>query len=799
MDKLLQDLRFALRTLAKQPVFTAVAVLSLALGIGANAAVFSFVDAFVLRPMPYEQPEELLHLWGQSRRGQMRVSAPNFVDWREQSTKFADMAAFNYTIETLTSGEFPEQISGGRISANTFDLLGVQPALGRDFADGEDSSAAAPAAILSDHFWAERYGRDAAVLGRTLEIDQLAYTVVGVMPPGVNFPLPSTQVWLPRLLDDQKSTRERGILQVVGRLAPGTTAEQAQEEMSQIAARLQQQYPEANADVGVSLVPLRAALNFAWDIIQPMSALLMAAVGFVLLIGCANVASLTLARASTRERELAVRTALGAGRNRLIRQMLTESAVLAALGGAVGVLVARFLLVSLDGTIPGDLYRVGGLQLNTTALAFAGVLSLLTVLLFGSVPALRASRTDLVESLKEGTGGSGTGSRKLGLQSAMVAIEMTLAVILLVGTVLMARTLGNLQAVDPGFGREGVLSARMLLDESTYATLAEVADFHRRVVEEAAGVPGVVEAATVDYLPLNHETNGVEFEIVGQPRPEEPWGALLLSVSPEYFRVMEIPLLSGTGFDASDDLDAVWVGVVDETFAERHFGDGQAVGRQLHIDGDRTVTIVGVAGASRQVDLATSPEPLLYLSQRQIPRRYMRLLVRTQGDPASLVSTVRAAVADIDPRLPLSEVRTMVQVVDDFLLPQALLANSMGVLAAGALLLAAIGVYGLMDFFVSQRIRDIGIHVALGATRNRVRVMIADRVLRLAAAGVAVGMLAALGLMQLLGSFLYGVDAADPGAFALAAIFLVVVALTAGIMGARRATRIDPMVALRGD
>lgn len=797
METILQDVRFAARTLRQQPVFTLIAVLSLALGVGANAAVFTFVDAYVLRALPYEAPDELLHLWAQTRRGTSRVSLPDFVDWRAQSSTFVDMAAFNYTIETLTGGDLPEELSGGRISANVFGVLGVTPVRGRDFMEGEDRVGADPVALLAEPFWNDRYGRDPGAIGESIEIDGIAHTIVGVMPAGVNFPLPTTDLWLPRQIDDPSFRRGRGLVQVVGRLAPGASVEQAREEMDAIASRLQGEYPATNEDIGVTIEPLRQALNFAWEVIQPMSVVLTAAVAFVLLIGCANVASLMLARATTRERELAVRAALGARRSRLIRLMLTESALIALLGGVVGLLFAALQLRLLATTLPADLYRTRPLELDATVIAFALLLALGTAFLFGLVPALRSARPELAGSLRSGSGGSGLGRRKVGLQGAMVTVEVTLAVVLLIGTVLMLRTVGNLQAVDPGFAREGVLTGRMMLESSLYEDAESVARFHQRVVEELEAVPGVVAASTVDYLPLNHETNVTEFAVADQDPSSEPWQAIALSVGPGYLDVMRIPLLAGRDLSGADDAGSDPVAMVDATLVERFLGGVDPVGAELRLGDGTPVRVVGVVGASHQVELARSPDPVIYLSQQQVPRRYMRILVRTAVDPVTVAPAARAAVAELEPRLPLSEVRTLGQVVDDFLLAQSTLADGLAMLAAGALLLAAIGVYGLMAFFVSQRVRDIGIHVALGATRGRVAGMIGVRILRLTAIGVGIGLAIAYATMRLLGSFLYGVEAADPLAFGAAAALLAAIALGAGLVGARRALTVDPMTVLR--
>jgi len=798
VDILLQDLRFAVRTLARRPSFALVAVLSLALGIGANVAVFAVVNAFLLRPLPYVQPEQLQHIWGLTRQGDRRVSVPNFLDWREQSTGFAEMAAFNYTIERLTGGEFTEEVSGGRVSANAFELLGTAPLLGRGFAAGEDAMGAAPAVVLAEAFWRERYGADPQVLGDFVDVDGVAHTIIGVMPAGFNFPLPNTDLWLPRFLDNADYGRAAGMLQIVGRLADGVSVESATTEMNEIAARLELAFPEENEGIRVRVEPLRAALNFAYETIQQASVLLTATVAFVLLVACANVANLMLARASTREREVALRAAIGAARMRVVRQMLTESVVIALIGAALGLGVGHFAVRALDTAIPRDLYRVGGLGVDATAVAYAALLALVTAAVFGIVPALRASRSDLTVALKEGSAGSGTGPRSNAWQSLMVGVEMSTAIVLLVSTALMVRSLSNLQRVDPGFEAGGVLSMRMMLPQERYSSADDLAGFHARLLEQASAVPGVTAAATVNYLPLNNETFETELTIAGRPEPPQPYEAVAFAISPDYLRVMQVPLIAGRGFRAADDRGAGRVALVDETVVERYFPEGDAVGSRVQFAGDDTFfTIVGVVGRTRQVALADGSTPVVYMSQFQSPWRYLRLLTRTEGDPTALAPALRDEIAGIDPAQPVNQVRPMRDVVESSLAPQTLVANAMSILAGGALLLALIGVYGLMSFFVSQRLRDIGICVALGATRRDVLGIVLSRVLKLSLAGIGVGVVAAFGVSQLMQSLLYGVGAGDPLTFAGAALFLLAVAIAAGLAGARRATRVDPVSALR--
>ena len=802
MDTFYQDFRYALRTLRKNPGFTATAVLTLALGIGANTSIFSFINAFLLRPLPFEQPDELVHVWGTNQRqgwNMNRVSQPNFLDWKDQNRVFEDMAAFNYTGETLTGLDQPEQVSGGRVSANAFQLLGVEPLMGRGFLEGEDQPGSKPVMVVSQQFWRNRLAADPKVLGRILELNDSAYTIVGVMPESFRFPLPTTQLWVPRPLDSAKYKRDVRFLQVFARLRPGVSLEQAQSEMDRLAQGLENAYPEVNAERGASVVPLRNALNFAHDIIQPMSAVLAAAVGFVLLIACANVASLLLSRARSRQREMALRTALGAARRRLVRQILTECGVIAVLGAVLGVGLAQLGTRGLAGYIPAELYKVGEIELDSNALFFTLGLALLTAFIFGIFPALRAAQVDLSDSLKEGSSGAGSGRRGRSLHSALVVAEMSLAIVLLAGTALMIRSFVNLQQVDPGFSSSDVLSLQVSLPSQRYGASAQISAFHQAVADRVAGLPGVEAAATVNYLPLNHETDSTEFSIEGRPAPQgRPWQGVAVTVSSGYFEVMQIPLLQGRVFSRQDEAGSQPVALISQAMANRFWPDSDPLGALLKLgDKGQPVMVVGVVGNVRQVDLESSSQPTIYRPQLQSPWRYLRVLARASGNPEALAAPIRREIWSLDAALPINEVRTLEQVVNDFLLPQRSLAESLGVLSAGALILAAVGIYGLMAFFVSQRVREIGIRLALGAKRSDVLRLVVGRTLKLTALGLTIGLAGAFGLTRLMSNFFFGVAAGDPSTFALTALFLTATALLAGYIPARRASRIDPMLTLR--
>ena len=510
------DVRYAVRGLIANPGFTVVAVLVLALGIGSLTPTFSIINAYLLRPLPFAEPDRLVHLWETAPRQSFftsRVSYPNFRDWRDRSDSFQDMAGFNYSSETLTGGDQPERIASGLVSANVFDVLGVTPAHGRGFQEGEDRPGRTTVVVLSHAYWQSNFGGDPSVLGENLDLNGAPHTIIGVMPPDFVFPLVTTRIWVPWALDEADRPRDLRFLQVVGRLADGVTVNDAQAELTSIASALEVEFPDANADRGVNVVDLRSALNFAYEIIQMMSVILVVAGSFVLLIACANVSGLLLARSFGRSREVAIRTALGASRRQLVRQFLTESTLLAAAGGALGVMLAYWIVGGLATGVPEDLYRVGEIDIDVTTLLFTLGVTLLTALTFGLLPAMRASSTQLTGSLKDGkTTSSRAGLR---LRRVLVAGQLAMALVLLAGTATMIQALGEMRAADTGFDASGVMTMVVVLDTELYPDTQQVIDFHARVAEEIAGIPGVVAAATVNHLPLNHETDARPFTIPG--------------------------------------------------------------------------------------------------------------------------------------------------------------------------------------------------------------------------------------------------------------------------------------------
>ncbi len=805
-EEMFQDLRYGARMLIKQPGFSAIAVLTLALGIGANAAVFSFVNAFLLRPLPFKQPDQLVHLWGTDRRqgfDQLRVSLPNYLDWKAQNTVFADLGVFNYTEENLSAGAEAERVNVGRISANVFDLLGAQPAVGRTFQMGEDKAGHGQVVVLSHRFWQRRFGGRSQVLGQTINLNEGVYTIIGVMPPEFAFPLLTTEIWAPRLLDPAQSSREQRFLQVFGRMKRGVTIAQAQAEMNVIAGRLEKEYAKENAGSGVSIEPLQNALNFADDVIRPMSVVLVIAVAFVLLIACANVASLMLSRAVGRAREIAIRSALGAGCLRIIRQLLTESLLVSLLGGALGLALASWAVNGMAQVIPEDLYRVGQIAVERQALVFTLALCLLTTFLFGLAPALQASKPNLNESLKEG-GAAGVGRRRQRLHSLLVVGEIGLSLALLAGAALMIQTFLRMQRANAGFQSRSVLTMKLILTGPRYAADQSKAAFHRQVIEAITAQPGVISAATVNYLPLNHEYDVAEFDLAGRPAAaDKALTATSIRISPDYFNAMGIPVLRGRAFTARDDEGREPGVSINQALAERFLPNADPVGQRLVLkqreQADRAVSILGVAGDTRHAELNDRTEWQIYFPMGRQPERYFYLVVRTTSDPQTAIAAARSAINSVDRTLPITAIRPLAQVVEEFLLPQCGLSIVLIILAAGALLLATVGIYGVISNFVNQRRREIGIRMALGACANDILRLVIGQGMRLVLIGVLIGLAMAVGLTRLMTGLLFGVNATDPFTFAGVALLLAAVALLACCIPARRAVKTDPTAALRCD
>ncbi len=815
MQTLWQDIRYGFRILLKKPGFTATIVLALGLGIGANTAIFSVVNAVLLRPLPFKNSERLVALrqtTTQRKDDLDFASYPNFTDWRTQNKVFEQLAVFRNVNRTLTGADQPVRLQSAIVSANIFQLLGATPSLGRAFLPEEDMPGASSYAVILSHgLWQRRFGSDPKVLGRNLTLSGKSYTVVGVMPEGFQFPVQAepTELWITVALDAETpvdggapNTAQRGvgIYQVIGRLKPNVTLEQAQAEMDSIARNLEAQYPDTNTHQGVKIIP---QLELLVGKIRTALLVLFGAVGFVLLISCANVANLLLARATTRHKEIAIRAALGASRWRVVRQLLTESVLLGLAGGALGLLLAMWgtdLLVALS---PKGLPRLSEIGLDGRVLAFTMFVSLLTGAIFGLAPALHASKLDLTESLKEG-GRSGTaGARGNRVRSLLIVTEVALALMLLVGAGLLARSFLRLQGASPGFNAEHVLALNISVPFAKYSE-PQQAVFYRQLLSRIETLPGVDAAGIVYPLPLSGDQIEVTFEVDGRPmaRGERP-STEYRATSPDYFRAMSIPLLKGRGFNARDDVKSPGVIIINETLARQIFPGEDPIGKRIRpgisVGNDEAVMreIVGVVGDVKHQSLSSEAGAEVYVPHAQVPFSGMTLVARTGIDPQSLAATMRNEVSKLDKDIPVYNIRTL----DDYLAASVAQPRFntllLGIFAGVALLLTMIGLYGVISYSVTERTHEIGIRVALGAQTSDVLKLVVKQGMALALIGVGVGLAAALALTRVLASLLYGVSATDPITFTGVSLLLVAVALFACLIPARRATKVDPMIALR--
>jgi putative ABC transport system permease protein len=806
---LLKDVRYAVRTLSRQPGFAAVAVVTLALGIGANTAIFSVIDAALLRSLPYREPGRLVHLWESKRSRDFErreASYPDFLDWRAQSTEvFEGLAGYTGRPVTLADAGEATRAPGAAVTANFFDLLGVKAALGRTFVEGEDGLEGKRVAVLSHGLWQRRFGGDPATVGREVALDGQAYTVVGVLPANFNFALlGGTDVWTPLAPSPQMASRRfQHWLKVVGRLRPGVTLEGAQAHLATVASRVERDDPAAHAGVGLRAVPLQEEVVGS---VRPVLFVLLGAVGFVLLIACTNVANLLLARSAGRQKEVAIRAALGASRWRVVRQLLTESVLLSLAGGAAGLVLALWGVDALVALIPASqlmqMPYLQSLSLSRDVLLFAVGLSLLTGVLFGLTPALSASRTDLQSALKEGGRSSvSRGSRRL--RDLLVVAEMALALVLLVGAGLLLKSLVTMLRVDPGFDTRGLLTLRVALPPSRYKGDGQAARFYDEVLRRAGSVPGVRGAALTSNLPLGNEGGTATAQIVGRSTPiSEMTEANVRTVSANYFEVLGIPLVRGRAFDGRDDAKAPPVLLVNKTYAERVFPGEDPVGRRAKFTftGDTQFEIVGVVGDENVTSLDARTTPVIYTHMPQDSDSAAALVIRTDAaDPLTLAAAVRGEVRALDPEVPVYAVQTLEQMVagSRATFVRRYPAYLTGVFACVALLLALVGIYGVVSYAVAQRTHELAVRVALGARTSDVLRLVLGHGLLLALGGIALGAVGALALTRLISGLLFGVSAADPAVYGLVSLLLAAVALLACLVPARRATKVDPMVALR--
>jgi putative ABC transport system permease protein len=810
METLWQDLRQGARSLFKQPTFTIVAVITLALGVGANTAIFSVVHAVLLQSLPYQDAHRLVMVWETRRSnpsGQNVINMGNFFDWKGQNRVFEDMAAFGGSSVNLTGDGEPEKIPSQIATTNLFNVLGVNPIMGRTFAPEEGKPGQPGVAVISFGLWQRRFGGDPRIIGRKLNLSGAETTVIGVMPAGFNWHVNASsittkmaEIWLPWQIEEQNRPRRGRGAMAVARIKAAVSLEQAQSEMSAVHDRIARQYPEFNANWTVNLVPLRA--QFAGKIRLALLTLL-GAVGMVLLIACANVANLLLARASGRQREVAVRAALGAGRGRIIRQLLTESLLLAGLGGLAGLTLAWWgtdLLVSLA---PPDLLNLPQVKLNAAVLGFTLGISLLTGVIFGLAPAFEATRINLSESLKEG-GKSAGGHRAQRLRNSLVVLEVALALVLLIGAGLLIRSFGRLQGVDPGFDAQNVLTMGVSLPMSKYDNDQKRVNFFRQAIAEMRALPGVESVGAVNSLPFAAFHSGTSVDIEGRPilpvTDKLKTGVMVTDAN--YFRVMRIPLKRGRLFTDQEASEMRHVVIINETFARQHFPNEDPLGKRATIylkDDNQPCEIIGVVGDSKHMGLDAEVRPMAYWPHPESASSGMTFVIRTRGDATAVISGARNVIRALDPAQPVSDVRTMASLIGTSLGRARFNTLLLTIFAVVASLLAGVGIYGVMAYSVAQRTREIGLRMALGARANDVLKLVVRRGMTLSLAGVAIGVAASFALTRLMETLLFNVSVTDPLTFAGIPLVLVFVALLACLIPARRAAKVDPMVALRCD
>jgi putative ABC transport system permease protein len=803
---MLQDLKYSVRMLVKTPAFTAVAIVALALGIGANSAIFSIVNAVLFRPLPFDEPDRLARVSERWPNGMLEaVPSTDYFAWRERQQSFDEIAAYGGDHFNLTGGATPERVPGSQISASLIPALGVAPILGRGFTDEEDRFGGNPVVILSYNLWQRRFAGDRDVIGKTATINDRAHEIVGVMPRSFRLPDPS-DLYLPLALDiETESKGERvTLLEVVARLRAGVTMEAARSELTAITRSVAEQTPNpmGEGERSVTLVSLHE--HIAGDVKTGLLVLL-GAVGFVLLIACANVANLLLARAATRQKEFAIRSALGASRARLVRQLLTESLLLAVAGGALGILIALWGVDVLVSAAPAELADyardAGSIGVDRSVVAFTFIVSTVTGILFGLVPAIRASRPDLNETLKEG-GRMGVGtSGWRSLRGALVIAELALALVLLAGAGLMMKSFIRLSAVDPGFQPDRVITMRLVLPTPKYQERQKRIDFYGQVLERIRQTEGVESAGWTTNLPLSGNfamMGGVSIEGRAPFDPQKDKPTPLGVVSPDYFRALSVPLRAGRFFTEQDSVAAAQpVALVNESFARRLFPGEDAVGRRIKVPVGGWSEIVGVVGDVYQLALDEELRPEVYVPLVRHPSTGMTLVARTTGDPEQMAAALRDQVLAVDEDQPVAAIRTMDEQVALAVAPRQFYMLLFTIFAALALALAAVGVYGVMSYSVAQRTHEIGIRMALGARQKDVLLMVIKQAAALSAAGVVIGATAGFALTRLMESLLFGVSATDPAIFILISLILTAVALADCALPARRAARVDPMVALR--
>jgi len=785
--------------LLKNRGFAAVAVIALALGIGANTAIFSVVNTVLLRSLPYDDPDRLMVVKENKlpQFPEFSVSPGNFLDWQKQNASFEKLAAVQGSSYNLVTGDAePERLDGARVSAGLFEMLGVKPVQGRTFLEEEDQPGHQNVVVLSSNLWKRRFGSDPNIIGQSITMSAASYSIIGIMPPSFQFPDRNSELWTPIAFTAAQAQQHGShYVSVFGRLKPGVTTEQARTEMSAIAARLAEQYPSSNAGWSTIVVPMQ---EFEVRDIKPALLVLLGAVAVVLLIACANVANLLLARSTARQREIALRTALGASRRRVVRQLLTESVLLAVVGGGAGLLLAAWGTQSLLALAPEDLPRVKDVALDGRVLGFTLLVTLITGIVFGLVPALQASRPNLNETLKEG--GRGTTGGRHRIRSSLVITEVALALVLLVGAGLLIRSFIRLQQVNPGFNTKNAMSANVALPGRKYPNSDQHLTFFTQLIEKIAALPGVVAVGASQSLPIQGDYL-VGFTIQGRPPnpPGEDKSTNYYAVTPDYFRAMGIPLLRGRLFTKQDSKNAPRVAVINETMARTYFPDEDPIGKGISLSQGTEAfrEIVGIVGDVKQYGLAQPTTLQTYEPYLQMPFSSVTLVVRTEGNPAALSGPIRSEVLALDKEQPVSRIRTLDQIISGSVQQQRFTMLLLGVFAAVALILAAVGLYGVMSYAVTQRTHEIGIRMALGANTGNVLRLVVGHGMLLALIGVFIGLAGAFAFTRLISKLLFAVSTTDPVTFAGISVLLTGVALVACLVPARRATKVDPMVALR--
>ena len=799
MDSLIKDIRYGIRSLLKRPGFTAIALVALALGIGANTAIFSLVNAVVLRPLPFPQPDQLVWGWGFVRNGSSRasVSPLDFLDYRTHNKTFEQLAATgSIPLSTnMTGNGDPERLNTSLVTGNYFDMFKIAPALGRGFTLDNEKTGQDQVTILSYDLWQRRFGGDPGVLGKTVVLNGKATEIIGVMGKDVSFPQ-AAELWMPMNFDSpDMKLRQAHFLRPVGRLKPGVSIRQAQADLDVIAAQLEEQYPASNTGWSLRLVSLREQLLGGS---RTFVFILFGAVGLVLLIACANVANLLLVRAAARQKEIALRTALGASRLRIIRQMITESVLLAIVGGALGVLLARAgvdLLVSLSqGTIPPTV----SVRVDSTVLLFTFLLSLATGVLFGLAPAFRTLQVNLIESLKEGVRGGGENTLKNRTRSVLVVFESAIAVMLLIGAGLLVRSLVALQGVNPGFDSNNVMTARLDIARKKYDTAEKRANFLNDIQTRVGNLPGVETVGVVTELPLSGQPNDMPFTVEGRPpaSPDQAFGADWRRINENYFNALRIPLLRGRNFTPQEVRKSDSVVIVSQSLVDQVFPNEDPLGKRLILAiGDKRFEVVGVTGDIRHRALSAPPVPTMYIPTFETGS--INLVIRTNTDPASIAGSLRKEVLAVDSEQPIAAVRPMTSWVEQSVAGQRYNMMLLGLFALLAVVLAATGIYGVMSYTVAQRTHEIGVRMALGARRLDVLKLVVRQGMILAVIGVVAGLLGAFVLTRVMSSFLFEVQARDPITFVAVALLLMLVAFMACLVPALRATKVNPLIALR--